>query len=375
MRNIPPEVAASASASVKPQGPRSSRPSNRPDPRADPHPARLGPAPVSPEPWQPERVDDRTHVLDAVAVLERGGLVAFPTETVYGLGADAADAVAVARIFAVKGRPADHPLIVHVAGTEDLGRYAETVPASALRLTEALWPGPLTVVVRRADHVSAAAAGGRPTLALRSPGHPMAQALLEAFGRGIAAPSANRFGRVSPTTAADVRADLGGDVDLVLDGGPCEVGVESTIVDCSGDEVVVLRPGGVSVEVLEGVLGAPVARRAGPGAPAAPGTHSSHYKPLAQVVLAVTIDEALSRAAAAGGRVGVLLPRATQVPDGLSLLVADEDPEGYARVLYARLRRADELGLALLVAVPPAEQGLGAAVVDRLRRAASTTAG
>ena len=320
-------------------------------------------------------MDDRTHVLDAVAVLERGGLVAFPTETVYGLGADAADAVAVARIFAVKGRPADHPLIVHVAGTEDLGRYAETVPASALRLTEALWPGPLTVVVRRADHVSAAAAGGRPTLALRSPGHPMAQALLEAFGRGIAAPSANRFGRVSPTTAADVRADLGGDVDLVLDGGPCEVGVESTIVDCSGDEVVVLRPGGVSVEVLEGVLGAPVARRAGPGAPAAPGTHSSHYKPLAQVVLAVTIDEALSRAAAAGGRVGVLLPRATQVPDGLSLLVADEDPEGYARVLYARLRRADELGLALLVAVPPAEQGLGAAVVDRLRRAASTTAG
>ncbi len=320
-------------------------------------------------------VDARTHVLDAVAVLERGGLVAFPTETVYGLGADAADADAIGRIFSVKRRPADHPLIVHVGGTEDLGRFAETVPASALRLTEALWPGPLTVVVRRADHVPAVAAGGRPTLALRSPAHPLAQALLEAFGRGIAAPSANRFGRVSPTTAADVRADLGEDVDLVLDGGPCRVGVESTIVDCTGDEVVVLRPGGVPVEVLEGVLGAPVARRAGPGAPAAPGTHSSHYKPRAQVVLAVTVDEALSRAAAAGGRVGVLLPRPVEVPEGLSLLVADEDPDGYARVLYARLRRADELGLALLVAVPPAEHGLGAAVVDRLRRASSTTAG
>ena len=317
-------------------------------------------------------MDDRTHVLDAVAVLERGGLVAFPTETVYGLGADAADADAVARIFAVKGRPAAHPLIVHIAGTEDLGRFADTVPASALRLTEALWPGPLTVVVRRADHVSPLVAGGAATLALRSPAHPVAQALLEAFGGGIAAPSANRFGRVSPTTAAHVRADLGDDVDLVLDGGPCLVGVESTIVDCTGDQVVVLRPGGVPVEVLEGVLGAPVGRRPGAGAPAVPGTLASHYAPRARVVVAGTVAEALARAAAAGRRSGVLLPRATEVPEGVALLVADEEPAGYARVLYARLRQADQLGLDLLVAVPPAAQGLGVAVADRLRRAATS---
>ncbi len=319
-------------------------------------------------------MDDRTHVLDAVAVLQRGGLVGFPTETVYGLGADAADAEAVARIFAVKGRPAHHPLIVHVGGTEDLGRFAETVPASALRLAEALWPGPLTVVVRRADHVPAVVAGGGPTLALRSPAHPVAQALLEAFGGGIAAPSANRFGRVSPTTAADVRADLGDDVDLVLDGGPCRVGVESTIVDCTGEVVVVLRPGGVPVEVLEGVLGATVARQAGPGAPAAPGTLPAHYAPRARVVVATSVDEALARAAAAGVGAGVLLPRAAAVPEGITLLVADDDPAAYARVLYARLREADRLGLGLLVAVAPAEEGLGVAVADRLRRAAAAAA-
>ncbi|MEJ7764608.1 MAG: L-threonylcarbamoyladenylate synthase [Acidimicrobiales bacterium] len=315
-------------------------------------------------------MDDRTHVLDAVAVLGRGGLVAVPTETVYGLGADAADADAVARIFAVKGRPTGHPLIVHVAGTEDIARFAQTVPASALRLTEALWPGPLTVVVRRADHVPPLVAGGKPTLAVRSPAHPVAQALLEAFGGGIAAPSANRFGRVSPTTAADVRADLGDDVDLVLDGGPCRVGVESTIVDCTGDQVVVLRPGGVTVEVLEGVLGEPVGRAGGPDSPAVPGSLASHYAPRAEVVLAATVEEAVAVAAAASDRCGLLLPRAVEVPEAVTLLVADEDPAAYARVLYARLREADQLGLDLLVAVPPAEHGLGVAVADRLRRAA-----
>ena len=315
-------------------------------------------------------MDDRTHVLDAAAALARGELVAFPTETVYGLGADAFNTGAVARVYAVKGRPIDHPLIVHVAGTEDLGHFAEPVPASALRLTEALWPGPLTVVMRRAGHVPAAVAGGQPTIALRAPAHPMAQDLLEAFGGGIAAPSANRFGRVSPTTAADVRADLGDDVDLVLDGGLCRVGVESTIVDCTGDQVVVLRPGGVTAEALEDVLGGPVRRRAGPDAPAAPGTLDAHYAPRARVVVAVTVEEALALATAGSGRAGVLLPRATEVPAGVALLVADDDPAGYARLLYARLRRADQLGLELLVAVAPAEEGIGVAVADRLRRAA-----
>ncbi len=320
-------------------------------------------------------MDGRTHVLDAVAVLARGGLVAFPTETVYGLGADAANAEAVARVFQVKGRPTDHPLIVHVAGTEDLARFARTVPACALRLAEALWPGPLTLVVERADHVPAAVAGGGATLALRSPAHPLAQQLLQAFGGGIAGPSANRFGRVSPTTAADVRSDLGDEVDLILDGGPCRVGVESTIVDCTGDQVVLLRPGGVPVEVLEGVLGAPVARQPGPGAPAAPGMLASHYAPRARVILAATVEEAVARAAAAAAadRVGVLLPQAAPVPAGVELLVADEDPAAYARVLYASLRRADQLSLDVLIAVPPPEEGIGAAVADRLRRAANAT--
>lgn len=323
---------------------------------------------------QPEVVDDRTHVLDAVAVLQRGGLVAFPTETVYGLGADAAEPAAVSRIFAVKGRPADHPVIVHIAGTEDLARWAVAVPAAARRLAEALWPGPLTLVVRRSHHVPDVVTGGRPTVALRSPAHPMAQALLEAFGGGIAAPSANRFGRVSPTTAADVRADLGADVDLVLDGGPCRVGVESTIVDCTGPSVAVLRPGGVPVEVLEDVLGAPVARSARPDAPAAPGTLPAHYSPRSRVVVAATVVEALDLVAAGSGRRGLLLPHAAEVPEGVALLVADDDPSGYARVLYARLRQADQLGLDVLVAVPPPEEGLGVAVADRLRRAAASTA-
>ena len=175
---------------------------------------------------------------------------------------------------------------MHVARTEDLSRWADSVPASALRLVEALWPGPLTVVVHRAHHVLDVVTGGWPTVALRSPAHPMAQALLEAFGGGLAAPSANRFGRVSPTTADDVRADLGGDVDLVLDGGPCRVGVESTIVDCTGDEAAVLRPGGVPVEVLEGVLGVPVANLAGAVAAAAPGTLPGHYSPRSRLVVA-----------------------------------------------------------------------------------------
>jgi len=317
-----------------------------------------------------DETPERTHVLDAVAVLERGGLVAFPTETVYGLGADASDVVAVARIFEVKARPVGHPLIVHLGGTEDLSRWAATVPATARRLVEALWPGPLTVVVQRSDSVPDVVTGGRPTVALRSPSHPVAQALLQAFGGGIAAPSANRFGRVSPTTADDVRSDLGADVDLVLDGGPCLVGVESTIVDCSRDEIAILRPGGVPIELIENILGSPVARHPGAGSAAAPGTHPAHYAPRVHVDVAATVEEALERVSSASGRRGLLLPCSAEVPAGVVLLLGDDDPAEYARVLYTRLRQADRLGLSLLVAVPPVEAGLGVAVADRMRRAA-----
>ena len=195
----------------------------------------------------------------AAGVLRDGGLVAFPTETVYGLGADASSADAVHRLFAVKGRPADHPVIVHLGDAAQLDDWAIDVDDAARTLTSACWPGPLTVVVRRAPHVPDAVTGGLDTVGLRVPDQPIALALLRAFGGGVAAPSANRFGHVSPTTAADVFADLGDDVDVILDGGPCRVGVESTIVDCSRPEPAILRLGGTPRERVEELLG-----RAGP---------------------------------------------------------------------------------------------------------------
>ena len=224
----------------------------------------------------------------AAEVLAGGGLVGFPTETVYGLGADAASEAAVARIFAAKGRPAHHPLIVHLAPEARLDDWAVEIPDAARRLARAGWPGPLTLILLRGPRAAAAATGGAATVGLRVPAHPVAQALLRRFGGGIAAPSANRFGAVSPTTADHVARDLGDAVDYLLDGGPCEVGVESTIVDLSRDRPVLLRPGGMSREAIEAITG-PLAA-ADPDAPAAPGTLASHYAPRAEVI-AVAPDE------------------------------------------------------------------------------------
>lgn len=309
---------------------------------------------------------------DAVATLRRGGLVAFPTETVYGLGADARDPVAVARIFAAKGRPADHPLIVHLPSADALDDWALDIPEAARRLAAAFWPGPLAMVLRRRADVPDAVTGGFDTVGLRVPGHPLALALLRAFGGGIAAPSANRYGRVSPTRAEHVRAELGDRVDAILDGGPCDVGIESTIVDLSGDVPRLLRPGAITAAQIAEVLARPVAD-AGDSATPAPGRKPSHYAPKARVVLARG-DEAARRAdeaIAAGLRVGVL---AAGRPDALAQqaewLVLPAAPEAQARVLYQRLRDADALGLDLVIAVPPAEEGVGLAVFDRLRRAA-----
>src|SRR5262245_1331063 len=233
-------------------------------------------------------------IVRAAEILRRGGLVAFPTETVYGLGADAGNPAAVARLYAVKGRPGNHPVIVHVGAPSQLADWAADVPEAARRLGDALWPGPLTVVVRRAASVPDAVTGGGDTVGVRVPDQPVALALLRAFGEGIAAPSANRFGRVSPTTAEDVRADLADDVDVVLDDGPCSVGVESTIVDCSGAEPVILRPGGVSRERVGEIVGHPVPLRRD-GLVRAPGTLKSHYAPEATVLL-VDRDELGARA-------------------------------------------------------------------------------
>lgn len=316
----------------------------------------------------------RTSDIDkAAVVLRTGGLVAFPTETVYGLGANAEDATAVARIFQVKGRPSSHPLIVHLGGAEHLGDWVENVPAMARLLAERFWPGPLTLVLRRGRRVPLEATGGLETVAVRVPDHSVALALLSAFGGGVTAPSANRFGSVSPTTADHVRAELGDAVDLVLDGGPCQVGVESTIVDATGEVPSVLRPGGVTREDLEAVLGCPLAVPS-TSRVRVPGQHPSHYAPQARVVL-VDPEKVVTEAKLAqdlGHRVGVLLPpsfadisvkthAAVALPGSMA---------AYARGLYGFLRELDQRGCDLIIASLPVEEGLGLAIANRLRRAA-----
>ncbi len=308
----------------------------------------------------------------AVDVLRRGGLVALPTETVYGLGADASNDLAVRRIFAVKGRPSSHPLIVHLPSVARAREWTTGLGDAGERLARAFWPGPLTLIVKRSARVSDAVTGGQDTVGLRVPAHPLALELLEAFGGGIAAPSANRFGRVSPTTAAHVRSELGDDVDLVLDGGPSQVGVESTIVDLTAPAPRLLRPGGVAREAIEQVLGQTLVLATHATDVRAPGLLESHYAPRAGLWL-VTAEELLveaTRRRDGGARVVVIAPARVAVPEGVSRLDVPDDDAGFAQVLYARLREADALG-DLILAVPPPESGLGLAVRDRLQRAAA----
>lgn len=316
-----------------------------------------------------------TDIGRAAGILSAGGLVAFPTETVYGLGADASREEAVAQIFAVKGRPRAHPLIVHVAPEARLDDWAIDISPAARALAAAAWPGPLTIILRRGPRVSLATTGGGDTVGLRVPSHPVAQALLRAFGGGVAAPSANRFGAVSPTTADHVAADLGDDVGYILDGGPCDVGVESTIVDLSRDRAVLLRPGGMPRAAIEAITGPLAAADA--AAPAAPGTLASHYAPRAQVI-AVALAEVPAAVAAAHGEIAVLAPahafanwpalraRAHPLPD---------DDAGMARELYAALRDLDAAGVDVVIAALPPAAGLGEAVGDRLLRAAGPRKG
>ncbi|MGW4109813.1 L-threonylcarbamoyladenylate synthase [Actinosynnema sp. NPDC004786] len=309
----------------------------------------------------------------AAGVLRAGGLVAMPTETVYGLAANVEDTAAVARVFQVKGRPPSHPLIVHVAGAERLGDWVADVPDTARLLAERFWPGPLTLVLRRGPRVPLAATGGLETVAVRVPDHPVALALLSAFGGAVAAPSANRFGSVSPTTADHVRAELGDAVDFVLDGGPCQVGVESTIVGVTSGTPTILRPGGVTREELEAALGRPVAVGSASGV-RVPGQHPSHYAPRARVVL-VEPGDVLAEARSAqeqGHRVGVILPPALADAPVKAHAVVTVPPStaAYARGLYGFLRELDQSGCDLVIASLPAEEGLGLAIANRLRRAA-----
>ena len=244
----------------------------------------------------------------AVAALQAGEVIGLPTETVYGLAGDASNPAAVARIFAIKGRPASHPVIVHVPDAGHVSRWARETPASAAALMRRFWPGPLTIVLPRTASVPDAVTGGQDTVALRVPAHPVALQVLQAFGGGLAAPSANRYGRISPTTAAHVRADLGNEVRIVLDGGPSDVGLESTIVACLDQRVAILRPGRIGLADIEAVVG-PVTG-ASPAAPRVPGSVASHYAPHTplEIVDATALDDAMAAHATSGRRVAVLGP-------------------------------------------------------------------
>jgi len=306
----------------------------------------------------------------AAHVLEAGGLVAFPTETVYGLGADAGNPAAVARIFAAKGRPADHPLIVHLATADDVPHWAREFPGSARALAAAFWPGPLTLVLPRAPGVLDVVTGGQDTVALRVPAHPVAQSLLRRFGRGIAAPSANRYGRVSPTLAGHVREELGDRVDLILDGGACVVGLESTIAGCDGGVVTLLRPGHITRAQLEAVAG-PVSLP-GASAPRVPGALRSHYAPATPVELDTA--ESITARCTSGPEAAQLavLARRPQPPGcrARAWRAVPAGPAAFGHDLYAALRELDRSGASriLVERVPPGEEW--AAVRDRLERAA-----
>jgi L-threonylcarbamoyladenylate synthase len=310
---------------------------------------------------------------DAAANLLRGGLVAFPTETVYGLGADACNAEAVARIYAAKGRPADHPLIVHVASMDGLGDWAADVPAYAIALARDFWPGPMTLVVKRSALAGDFVTGGQDTVGVRVPDHPVALGLLEAFeragGKGVAAPSANRFGNVSPTTAqavSDELRDYLADGDLILDGGPCDVGVESTIIDCNGDVPKILRPGAITSQMIAESAGLEVVGQSSDGAVVdsnairVSGSLEAHYAPAATVVL--------DQSPVAGQ--GFIAMADVVAGEGVVRLAAPKTHDEFARVLYSALRAADEQGLATVVVAQPAGEGIAVAIRDRLKRAA-----
>jgi len=308
---------------------------------------------------------DASVIGDAAAVLINDGLVAFPTETVYGLGADACNEMAVARIYSVKGRPADHPLIVHVASMDALGDWAADVPAYAIALARDYWPGPMTLVVTRSELAGDFITGGQDTVGVRVPNHPVALGLLEAFaragGKGVAAPSANRFGNVSPTTAqavSDELSDYLADGDLILDGGACAVGVESTIIDCTGDVPKILRPGAITEEMIEHSTGLDVFDADGVAIRVS-GSLESHYSPIAKVVL----DQS---PVAGQGFIG-MADVATSA--GVVRLAAPTTHDEFARVLYSALRAADEQGLSTVVVAQPGGNGIAIAIRDRLMRA------
>ena len=308
-----------------------------------------------------------THtVQSAAAALKAGSLVAFPTETVYGLGADAENAEAVARIYEVKGRPHDHPLIVHIASIDGLNDWAGDLPDYAIALARDFWPGPLTLVVNRSERAKDFITGNQNTVGLRVPAHNIALGLIQEFiklgGKGIAAPSANRFGAVSPTNAQAVEEELAEYLqvqDIILDGGQSLVGVESTIVDCTGETPFILRLGAVTSEMIEESTGL-IALTKENSEIRVSGSLDSHYSPKAKVVLDAIAEPGD----------GLIAPDQIPTPDGVIRLASPRNIEGYARDLYAALRSADAQGIEVVVVLQPGGDGLAAAIRDRLKRSA-----
>ena len=311
----------------------------------------------------------------ALALLHAGELVGIPTETVYGLAADASNPQAVAKIFAAKGRPNDHPVIVHIAGADQIDDRAIDVPDAARKLAQAFWPGPLTLILKRQPHVPDAVTGGQDTVGLRAPSHPLTHELLVRFQGGLAAPSANKFGHVSPTTAEHVRTEFGPEVPLVLDGGPCEVGVESTIVSLAFERPMLLRPGGIAREAIETVLGCKLEhhQKAETAKVRASGLLDSHYAPRTTLVtgpLPRLIEEARLHGER-GERIALIARgRAPSHPAATHCEAMPADPEGYARELYSTLRRLDGQGFDALLLESPPTTPEWLAVNDRLMRAA-----
>ena len=311
-------------------------------------------------------------IAQAVDLLQQGELVAFPTETVYGLGADACNPDAISRIFDVKGRPADHPLIVHLPDSEAMNNWAYDIPKAAWILAEKFWPGPIALVLKKHADVSGLITGGQDTIGLRVPAHPVAQKLLQIFGGALAAPSANRFGRISPTTAKHVIEEFADqpDVAAVIDGGPCAVGVESTIIDLSGDQLRLLRPGMISTNELEQVLGESIHLPEPGQGPRASGRLPSHYAPNTPLKL-LPIEAIVEQLHRNDARLGVLT--IDQRPTQSSMQhwqIMSADPTDYAHQLYAELRRLDQLGLEQILVEQPPQTADWAAINDRLQRAA-----
>lgn len=312
-------------------------------------------------------------ILHAVEALRAGELVAFPTETVYGLGANANNPEAVRKIFQVKGRPSTHPVIVHIDHPRYLQRWVREMPPEGKKLADAFWPGPLTIVAKRAPAVNDVITGGQDTVAIRVPNHPIAQQLLNAFGGGIAAPSANRYGRVSPTRAEHVREEFEDEVEIILDGGDCKVGLESTIVSCVGDVPYVLRPGSISLSQLRAVCPS-IQVGPNPSAPRVPGTTARHYSPATpvNVVPSRRLEQVMNEFTSKGEKVAVLAqrPPATANPY-MTWVNAGIRPDHYSRQLYANLRTLDKAGAKIILVEEVPEGEKWDAARDRLRCAAS----